>query len=153
MYEFLLISHNFLRWLVLILALLAVITAFIGWFGKREWSETDRKIGTFYTIGMDIQLLLGLLLYFFYSPYGLDAIRNLGFSGLMSSDVPRDFSFFGMEHIFIMVVAVVFAHLGSILARKAADSNGKFKRAAIFFSLSLLTLVVGIPWWRPLIHL
>ena len=149
MYEFILELHNIFRWIVLVLALIAVITAFIGGIGKREWTKRDKQIGTFYTISMDIQLLLGLILYLFFSEFGLKAIRYQGMSYVMSEG-GRETMFFAVEHIFIMVVAVVFAHLGSILAQKAPESKGKFKRAAIFFTLSLLTLLVGIPWWRPL---
>jgi len=63
----------------------------------------------------------------------------------------RDLRFFGVEHVFYMVLAVVFAHLGSILSRKAPESKAKFQRAAIFFGLSLLLMLLGIPWTRSLI--
>jgi uncharacterized membrane protein YozB (DUF420 family) len=60
-YELLLTLHNLWRWIVLVLAILAVATACLGWFGKRPWTERDRKIGSFTVMGMDIQFLLGLL--------------------------------------------------------------------------------------------
>ncbi len=148
MYEFILVVHNILRWVVLILGILAVVTAFIGWFGKKEWTPRDRKIGSFFGMGMDIQLLLGLILYIFFSPFALSALLNQGMSYVMQQ---AEYRFFAVEHIFYMVVAVVFAHLGSILAKKAPASAGKFKRAAIFYTLSLLTILAGIPWWRSLI--
>jgi uncharacterized membrane protein YphA (DoxX/SURF4 family) len=146
LYSFFLALHNIIRWAALILAILATVTAFLGWFGKRQWSERDRKIGSFFGIAMDIQLLLGLILYFVYSPITRTALADFG-----SAMGVKDLRFFAVEHAFYMILAVVFAHLGSILARRAPDSKAKFQRAAIFFGLSLLLILLGIPWTRPLI--
>ena len=68
MYTFVLATHNIVRWLVLIVGLIAIVMAFIGWFGKKDWRNADDKIGLAYTILMDVNLLLGLLLYIFLSP-------------------------------------------------------------------------------------
>ncbi len=68
MFGFILAVHNILRWIVLILLVVALVRAFWGWFGKREWTSTDRKVGMFYSVSLDIQLLLGLILYFVLSP-------------------------------------------------------------------------------------
>ena len=146
MYPFILGLHNLFRWVALILAIVATVGAFLGWFGKRQWSERDRKIGSFFGMAMDIQLLLGLILYFAYSPITRQALADFG-----AAMGVKDLRFFGVEHVFYMVLAVVFAHLGSILARKAPESKAKFQRAAIFFGLSLLLMLLGIPWTRSLI--
>ena len=146
MYPIILGLHNLVRWVALILAIVATVEAFLGWFGKRQWSERDRKIGSFFGMAMDIQLLLGLILYFVYSPITRQALADFG-----AAMGVRDLRFFGIEHVFYMVLAVVFAHLGSILARKAPESKAKFQRAAIFFGLSLLLMLLGMPWTRSLI--
>ena len=58
MYTFVLAVHNILRWIVLILLIITLVRAFWGWFGKREWDPTDTRVGRFYSISLDIQLLL-----------------------------------------------------------------------------------------------
>jgi hypothetical protein len=146
MYEIVLAIHNIFRWVALILAIVATVFAFIGWLGKREWSERDRKFGTFLTIALDMQLLLGLILYFFLSPLTKTAFQDFG-----AAMGVADLRFFGLEHAVYMVVAVVFAHLGSALSKKATTSQAKFMRAAIFYGLALLLILVGIPWGRPLL--
>lgn len=50
-----------------------------------------------------------------------------------------------------MILSVGFAHLGSMLPKKAAMDADKHARAAIFFALALLFLLLGIPWGRPLL--
>ena len=52
--------------------------------------------------------------------------------------------------VLIVLLAAVFAHLGSILPKKVQDAAKKHQRAAIFFGLAVLMIVLGIPWGRPL---
>jgi hypothetical protein len=145
MYTFVLATHNVVRWLVLIVGLIAVIMAFVGWFGKKEWRNTDDKIGLAYTGLMDVNLLLGLLLYIFLSPITKAAFANFG--AAMGDSTLR---FFAVEHIFGMVVAVILAHLGRGLSKKATESVKKHRTAAIWFALSLVAVLAMIPWERPL---
>lgn len=146
MYPVVLAIHNILRWVVLIVGFLAVVSAFSGWASKREWTKGDRMLGVFFSAGIDIQLLLGLILYFFLSPITKGALSNLG----EAMRIGGDLRFFAIEHAGMMVLAMIFAHLGSALAKKAEDAAGKHKQAAIWFGLAMLSIVVAIPWWRPL---
>ena len=147
MYAFLVATHNIIRWVVVILGLIAVARAFWGWFGKKEWTVRERKIGIFFTSAVDVQLLLGVVLYFVFSNWGLKAILDQGMSFVMGS---TEYRFFAVEHVFFMILGVIFAHLGSMLPKKVDDSESKFKRAAIWFTLALLVILAGIPWTRPL---
>lgn len=148
-YTLFLTLHNILRWVTLVLAIMATVMAFAGWFGKREWGERDRKIGSFTAMAMDIQFLLGLILYVVLSPFGIKGLSQ----GMEFVNANRDFRFFGLEHVVLMLLAVVFAHLGTILPRKASTSLAKFQRAAIPFAIMFILLVVAIPWWRPLLRI
>ena len=58
--------------------------------------------------------------------------------------------FFGVEHAFMMIVAVILAHVGSVMVKRAAESRSKYIRSAIWFTISTLVVLVAIPWWRPL---
>lgn len=152
MYGFVLAIHNILRWVVLIAGLAAVIQAYRGWFGDREWTGVDRNLGILFTSFLDTQLLLGLLLYIVYSPISRAAFQDFG--AAMGDSVTR---FFAVEHVFYTVLAVVLGHVGTISAKRASNSKAKHQRTAIFFTVILLLLVVGIPWpWgaisRPLIR-
>ncbi|OGO28597.1 MAG: hypothetical protein A2Z16_07665 [Chloroflexi bacterium RBG_16_54_18] len=141
MYSAVLSIHNIIRWIALILGILAAVRAYLGWFGNREWNVKDRKIGSYFTIAMDVQLLLGLLLYIFLSPATRTAFQDFGAAMQVG-----DLRFYVLVHPFYMVLAVIFAHLGSILSRKTKQTNVKFRRAAIWFSLSVLAVILGMPW-------
>jgi len=146
MYPIILAAHNILRWVVMILLIITIVRAYLGWFGKRKWTERDRKFGVFTGVALDVQFLLGLLLYFFFSPLTRTALQNFG-QAMQVADV----RFFALEHVLYMILAVVFAHLASVFARKAVKPEGKHKLAAIWFSLAFLMIIMGMPWMRPLL--
>jgi hypothetical protein len=141
LYSIFLPLHSILRWLLLLSAVGAVALAFIGWFGKKAWTKTDDRLGLAFTSFMDLQLLVGLILYGFLSPITQTAFQN--FAGAMSNP---DMRFFAVEHIFLMVIAVVLSHVGRSLSKKAASDLVKHRRAAIWFGLALLVVLVSIPW-------
>jgi len=68
MYTGLLHGHNLFRWLVLIVLIIAITFSIYGWLGKNEWTKRDKVSGLLLTIFMDIQFLIGLILYAFVSP-------------------------------------------------------------------------------------
>jgi Na+-driven multidrug efflux pump len=140
--EIILAIHNILRWVVLVLGILALVIAYRGWLGRRSYEKSDRMPGLLYTISLDIQVLLGLILYF-----GRGWINSLTGGNLM--DVPHEVRFFAVEHILVMVLAMIAAHVASVLARRAPEAWLKHRRAAIWFTVSFLLVLVGIPWWRP----
>ena len=139
--------HNITRWVVIILGVFAIIRGIAGLIGKKTWQESDRKIGFFFTLAFDIQILFGILLYFFFSQWGLKSILNFGMAEVMKVTV---FRFYVVEHALMMFLGIIFAHLGSILPKKTENSGKKFKRVVIFFGLALILILVGVPWDRPL---
>lgn len=144
MYSTILSLHNLARWVVLILGLTAIYRSFMSLAAQKEWTALDNRWALFFTIGMDIQFLVGLMLYFVYSPLTRDALSQIG--------VPfrdNDQRFFALFHVIYMALAIAFTHLGSMLPRKANTALVKHQRAASFFTLAVLCLLLGMPWTRP----
>ena len=46
----------------------------------------------------------------------------------------------------LMLAAVVLAHVGRVLARKAATPGAKRTRLMVCFGLSTLLMIAGTPW-------
>jgi hypothetical protein len=86
-------------------------------------------------------MLLGLLLYFVLSP-NMQAILN-NFGGAMKDPAAR---FWAVEHTSAMLAAVVLAHVGRVLARKAATPAAKRTRLLICFGLATALMIIGMPW-------
>jgi hypothetical protein len=140
MYNFMLMLHSIFRWLVVLAALAAAGKACIGWLGKHSWTRLDDRLGFFFTLGMDLQVLIGVILYFV-SPLIHQAFGNL--SAAMADSSVRFFTFF---HWLLILVAVALAHMGRSRSRKAQGDAGKFRTAALFYGLSILVLLIAIPW-------
>jgi hypothetical protein len=45
-----------------------------------------------------------------------------------------------------MVGALIVAHVGNVLARKASTDPSRHLRGAIYLGLALLLTLIGIPW-------
>lgn len=140
MYPVFLMIHSVLRWLVVIAAVAAAGRALAGWLDKQPFTKLDDRLGLVFTIVMDVQLLVGLILYVFLSPLTQSAFQNMG--AAMSDITLR---FFAVEHLAVMVVAVVLAHVGRALTRRASEA-GKHQRAALWYGLALLVILFAIPW-------
>ena len=146
MYQILLASHNILRWVVVILAIVALFRAYVGWIGKHEYTEIDRKVGVFFSVSLDVEVLLGFLLYLFLSPITRTAFQD--FSTAMT--IP-DIRFFAVEHTLMMILAVILVHVGTMLTKRGTSDVSKHRRAAIWYSLASFLVILAIPWWRPLL--
>jgi phosphoglycerol transferase MdoB-like AlkP superfamily enzyme len=151
-YQVVLYLHSWLRWGVVLLGALTLARAVHGWARAREWNQTDRRVQKLFVAFFDSQVLLGLTLYFALSPLtpkSLDAFRVA-----MSNSMLR---FFGIEHAFSMVLALIIAHGASNASRKAEHSTVKHRRWAEGLLIALLFILVGIPWpvlpyGRPLLR-
>lgn len=141
MYDLILPLHSLLRWVVVIAAVLAVVRGFLGWSGRRPWSGLDDRLGLIFTISLDVQVLLGLLLYFVLSPITRAAMNDMG--AAMSNKIMR---FFLIEHLLLMIIALSIAHIGRSRIRKAATDQRKFRQMVIWFGIALLLVLAAIPW-------
>src|SRR2546422_7211417 len=113
MYTLVLALHSWLRWAALVAGVAATFTSFSDRSGSTGSSRADMWGLVLMTL-LDLQMLLGLLLYLVLSPFTAEAMRDFG--AAMKSPGLR---FFAVEHLSLMVVAVVLAHVGRVMARKA----------------------------------
>ena len=148
MYPVVLFLHSWVRWIVAVAAVVAVARALYGWLGKKGWAKLDDQLGLLFSTSLDVQMLLGLILYIFLSPITQAAFKNFG--AAMSDGALR---FFTIEHSLYMVVAVVLGHVGRALSKKATEATARHRLAAILFGLATLAILLAIPWSRPLFRL
>jgi hypothetical protein len=151
MYSSILLLHSWLRWIVIIAGLLAFARAVSGASGRKSWTPADDRAGFWFSTALDVQFVLGLLLYFFLSPFTAAALDDFG--AAMKNPGLR---YFAVEHVFGMLIGLALVHVGRVRARKA-DSLRRHKVAAIFFGLALVAMLAAIPWpgtpnGRPLVR-
>lgn len=105
-----------------------------------SWAEKHERLHVLFLAVLDVQLLLGLLLYFKLSPYSQAALANMG--AAMKEPTLR---FFGVEHITTMLVAVVVAHVGRIRSKRKQGA-AHFRSALITQVAWLVLTLLAIPW-------
>jgi hypothetical protein len=140
MYAALLVLHSLLRWVVLLAGLAAAVRGIAGW-SRQSWTPPDARAGRIFVAALDLQLLVGLVLYGFLIAAATETVSSVG-------EVMRDSNrrFFFVEHPFGMLAALALAHVGQSRIRKATDPLRRHRTAAVFFGLSLVVMLLSIPW-------
>ena len=136
MYNGLLHAHSGLRWLVLIILLIALINSLIKWLNRSEFKDSDRKINLFTLIFMHTQFLIGVVLYFV-SP-------KVIFGSEMMKDA--ELRFYGMEHGVLMLIAAILITIAYVKSKKLEQSYLKFRQTFVFYLLALIIIFMAIPW-------
>jgi hypothetical protein len=141
MYSTALWLHSWLRWAVLLTGLVAWLRAIGGKTARRPWTPQDELWGLLLTISVDLQFLVGVVLYAFVSPIVRQGLRN--FSVAMQISVVR---FFMIEHAVGMIAAIALVHIARVKIRKAADADRKHRLAMVFYGIALVLMIISIPW-------
>ncbi len=137
--QIVLVIHNLLRWAVLIFGLWTLLNALTGVFSKRKYTASDNRSNLFFMISCDVQLLIGLILYF--SNSWFDRLKDLGNN--MKDPVNR---FFTIEHMSLMIIAWILVHVGRASVKRADTDQARHKRMLIFFGIAMILIVASIPW-------
>ncbi|WP_159523204.1 hypothetical protein [Sunxiuqinia indica] len=143
MYTGLLHLHNSLRWLILLVALVTLVKYFMGWFSQKGWMKSDNILGILFTAIMDIQLVVGLVLYLGYSPITKAAFQDFG-AAMKNADL----RFYAVEHFIMMIIALALVHIGRSKTKKAISARRKFGISLVFFGIAYIIILAAIPWSR-----
>jgi hypothetical protein len=124
-----------------------------GLRARRDFSPSDERASKWLVAAVDIQVLLGLVLYFGLSPF-FAALRQ-SFAASMAEATTR---FFAIEHETAMALAFVAAHVGRVRVRRATEPARKHRALLVSAIIFLVLVAVSIPWpWRavgrPLLRL
>jgi len=132
--------HSLLRWVILILLLVALYKSFAD--RNKAFTPGHKKTGLFLMIFADVMLLIGLYQWFT-GPLGLKMIQSSGMSAVMKNAGAR---FFAVEHLIGMLIAIILIHIGYSYSKKNISNALKHKRTLLFYGLALLIILVSIPW-------
>ncbi len=140
MYPITLLAHSYLRWVVIGLAIWSFVRNTSG-LSKGEWTKTDDRISIYLLAAVDLQLLLGLLLYFVLSPVTAAAFADM--KGAMKTAAVR---FWAVEHLTTMLLAVAALHIARSKSKKAETGAARHKIMAIGVGFFLLFVFLAYPW-------
>ncbi len=125
-------AHSGLRWLLLLTIIISIVVSYVN----RSSSVLEKKQKLIYLsafIFSHIQLLIGLILYFFISP------KVVFSNATMADKIAR---FFTVEHSLGMLIAIALITIGYIKCKKQNNHN----RVFWFYLIALVIIFASIPW-------
>jgi len=141
MFSTFLFLHSWLRWIILVLALVIIVKSIMGMSGNKDYLKGDNIMASSFVGLLDLQFLFGIVMYFWLSP-----ITSGAWSGDISPMKDAGIRYWAVEHLAMMLIAIVLAHIGKAKAKRLSESSKKFKIQAIFFGIALLLILSRIPW-------
>lgn len=114
-------AHSGLRYLVLLLAVVAIAYHVYGLATRRAVDRAARITGTAFIGALDLQIVLGLV--------------------LMASGI-----YYGalIGHLVMMVLAAVAAHVGSATGKRASDPRRYYTAMLTGIGVAIVLIVLGI---------
>jgi uncharacterized membrane protein len=107
--------------------------------GKKPFEKLDNTGSLVLLILTHTQLLIGLILYAFLSPYTQAAFADMG--AAMKDSTLR---YFAVEHIMMMLIAVVLIQLGRTFSKKATDDVQKHRKLAVYTTAAVLLIIASL---------
>ena len=122
--------HNVLRWVILITLILSIYKLYT----KQDALKTSKIL----LISSHTTLLIGLYQYFT-GAVGIKMIQAMSMAEAMKNAATR---FWAVEHIFSMILAIIFITIGHIGYKKSQNAS----RAKVLYVVALLLIVLAMPW-------
>lgn len=124
-------THSLLRYFILIMLVLVIVTSIIGLMNKKPYGVWDNKFSLYLLIFTHLQLIVGLILYF-----TSDVVQFN--SGTMKN---AELRYWTVEHIFGMLLAITLITVARISSKKLTSDQAKHKRMFLMNGAALLLIL------------
>lgn len=143
--QYILFFHSMIRWIILISFSIAFARLLVSFFTKDKITASTVIGNKVSMILMDVQLLIGLSLYFFFS-----STTKAAFLDWKMAMKNKELRFFLVEHITIMLFATISFHIANIVLKKDYPKQKKIRFMLGIYIFIALLFFLGIPWFRPI---
>jgi hypothetical protein len=127
--------HSLLRWVALVVIIVAIVRSYKGMTQRLSFTKKDDRWSLFTLITFHLQLVIGLALYFINGWYR--------FLGEMSDPILR---FYSLEHLVAMLIAIALVTIGRVKGKKANTDKLRHQRQFWYFLFALILVLINIPW-------
>lgn len=135
MHTALLHTHSGLRWILLISFIISIVVLYKA--SKKSTPSNKIKSYVLFTLIIShIQLIIGLILYFISPKVVFQAAS-------MKNSVLR---FYLVEHISLMLIALILVTIGYVKWKKAIEGTTKMKSLFWYYTIALILILISIPW-------
>ncbi|MFQ3566636.1 MAG: hypothetical protein SNJ59_06525 [Aggregatilineales bacterium] len=118
--------HSWMRWLFLIVVVIALAYFLIGLVGRRSWDKRGQTLLTIFSSLVGLQWLVGLVLLLVWGSQTGFGVRHY------------------WEHLFAQTVALLVAHLHFRWRRRTLPDAIRYRNGLLLILVTLALVVVGI---------
>jgi len=140
-YPFFLTAHSWVRWLLVLLAGLLLLRSAYALSRGSVYGLQDQRLARGFIGALNLQFLLGIMLYVALSPMVRMAWADWG--AAMASSPLR---FFAIEHQVAALVAIGIGQAGIGWVRRTQDDRTRHRRGLFTAAGCLLMILIAIPW-------
>ena len=135
MHTALLHTHSALRWILLISFIISIVVLYKA--SKKSTPSNKIKSYVLFTLIIShIQLIIGLILYF-------NSPKVVFQAASKKNSVLR---FYLVEHISLMLIALILVTIGYVKWKKAIEGTTKMKSLFWYYTIALILILISIPW-------
>jgi hypothetical protein len=138
MYQGLLVTHSYLRYIILLMLVIVIIVSLVGVMNKSPFTRRDDKLSLFLFICAHTQLLIGIMLYFV--SYG--GGHRVQFNAQTMKEAAL--RYFAVEHALMMIIAIALITIARVSSKKTAVDQIKHKRMLIYNALALVLIIATV---------
>lgn len=131
--------HSALRYLIVVFVLASVVISFVKWRGGKPFTKGDKITYMLAMVLCHIQLVIGLILYVTKKYYNV-------FSDMSTAMKVPVIRFYGIEHVSMMILAIIVITIGYSGAKKLAEDASKHKRIFFTYLIGFDLIFLAIPW-------
>jgi hypothetical protein len=131
--------HTIISGTFAIIAVWLVIRSIRGIRNGNAYLSIDKYLSYGFIITLYLQLIFGLIL--FSNPGAVSGTENAGVEGALKLATKR---FWPVEHIVLMLFALLIANLGLILSSQSTLDKEKHKKVLIYYMIALILIAVSL---------
>lgn len=139
-YNLFLIIHSWNRWIILLSGVVLLVTLIYSLSKSQIFSNTLKAMALTFLGSLHIQLLIGIILYVFLSPFTQAAFNDFG-SAMKNSGL----RFWAVEHTLLNVIGIFMAQIGYSISKRKIDDKAKQKTLLIWMGMAFLIILLAIP--------
>ncbi len=133
---FIFYTHTAVSFVFFLLTIIIVVKSVIGITKKKHYSKLDKNTTILCLVSLYIQFVLGFAIYFLDN---MDINEKSDIINLNSF-----IRFWTVEHIILMLFAMIIAQIGQIIISKTNNSRAKFKKRLLYFSTVFVFVIFSL---------
>jgi hypothetical protein len=138
-YSVIKLFHTFVSATFLLIAIWLFIRSINGLIKDKPFKRLDKYLSFGFIISLYLQFIFGLILF-------SNLLSGMGYSYISADLTTKMVSkrLWPVEHIVLMIFALVIANLGLIISLKTKSDNGKRKNILIYYSFALCLILFSL---------